>query len=193
MSVLFINHGFCLVLQTYYWLGIYEFDPLGEAAHRLLLEICKQPGVNCHDMLTCITGKNCCLNASSIQIFLEHEPQPTATKNMIHLSQMLRRGNIARYDYGNRHENMKHYGQADPPAYNISAIPQDLPLFLSYGGQDALSDVGDVKHLLERLKSHDKSKLMLNYQPRYAHGDFVMAVNANQFVYDPLLSFFKLH
>ena len=32
-------------------------------------------------------GKNCCLNASTVELFLQNEPQSTSTKNMIHLAQ----------------------------------------------------------------------------------------------------------
>lgn len=34
-----------------------------------------------------LSGQNCCLNPSIVNVFLDHEPQSTATKNMIHLSQ----------------------------------------------------------------------------------------------------------
>ena len=34
-----------------------------------------------------ILGPNCCINSSRIDVFLQNEPQPTATKNLIHLSQ----------------------------------------------------------------------------------------------------------
>lgn len=32
-------------------------------------------------------GKNCCLNASTVDVFLKNEPQPTSTKNFVHLAQ----------------------------------------------------------------------------------------------------------
>ncbi|KAG1364005.1 putative triacylglycerol lipase 2 [Cocos nucifera] len=163
-----------------------------EAVHNLLKTLCKQPGINCYDLMTSFTGKNCCLNSSSVEVFLDHEPQSTATKNMVHLAQMIRRGTITKYDYNNDEENMEHYGQTTPPAYNMSSIPNSLPLFLSYGGLDELSDVTDVKHLLDSLKSHDGDQLTTQYVKNYAHADFVMAVNAKQVVYNPLMDFFKL-
>ena len=97
------------------------------------------------------------------------------------------------YDYGNIDENMGHYGQPTPPAYNMRSIPKDLPLFLGYGGKDMLADVEDVKSLLNDLKDHDKGKLVVVYRKDYAHADFILGVNANQVVYDPIISFFKLH
>ncbi|KAJ0989553.1 hypothetical protein J5N97_007909 [Dioscorea zingiberensis] len=178
------------ITEAFYWLGLYEFNPNEEAAQNLLKILCEQPGVDCYDLMSAITGKNCCLNASTIELYLEHEPQPTATKNMIHLAQMIRMGTITKFDYNNEEENMKHYGQATPPPYNMSSIPIDFPLFIAYGGKDKLSDVQDVKHLLEVLKSHN---IKILYQENYAHFDFPWAVNANKVIYEPLMAFFKLH
>ncbi|KAJ4730122.1 Lipase [Melia azedarach] len=178
--------------EALYWLGLDEFDPRGEAVIKLLKDICKKPGVDCTNLLTSFTGQNCCLNSSIVDIFLEHEPQPTATKNMIHLAQMIREGTIRMYDYKNEEVNKKHYGQPNPPAYNMTSIPNDLPLFLSYGGADALSDVNDVKILLDSLKDHEGDKLVIQFREDYAHADNVLAENAAQVVYDPLMAFFKL-
>jgi len=97
------------------------------------------------------------------------------------------------YDYGNENDNMDHYGQPTPPVYNMTSIPNDLPLFLGYGGKDYLSDVKDVQVLLDSLKDHDGDKLVVQYTDEYAHADFVFGVNANQIVYDPLIAFFKIN
>ena len=96
------------------------------------------------------------------------------------------------YDYNEEEENRKHYGQARPPVYNMTSIPNDLPLFLSYGGKDALSDAKDVQLLLDSLKDHDGDKLVVQFIEDYAHADYVMGVNAKQAVYDPLMVFFRL-
>lgn len=103
---------------------------------------------------------------------------------------MIRTGSIAKYDYGNEQGNMNHYGQPSPPVYNMTSIPKELPLCLSHGGQDTLSDVKDVQVLLDDLKGHDEDKLIVHYQDNYAHADFVMGINANKVVYDPLMAFF---
>ncbi|EES10556.1 hypothetical protein BDA96_06G040300 [Sorghum bicolor] len=178
--------------EALYWLGLDEFDPTGEHVHKLVTDLCSQPGINCYNMMSVFTGDNCCLDNSSVQVFLAHEPQASATKNMVHLAQMIRRGTLAKYDYGNAADNTKHYGQATPPAYDVSAIPDDFPLFLSYGGRDTLSDQQDVSHLLQVLKSHDGDKLTVQYLEDYAHADFVFAGNARERVYAPLMAFFKL-
>nr|XP_034915639.1 uncharacterized protein LOC118049661 [Populus alba] len=145
-------------------------------------------------------GQNCCLNSSIVDVFLSHEPQSTATKNMIHISQMIRAGTIAMYDYDDDDDddddddekNREHYGQTSPPVNNMTSIPNDLPLFLSYGGADALSDINDVQLLLDSLKDHEGDKLVKQYRVDHAHADYVMSANAKQDVYDPLIAFFRL-
>lgn len=126
-------------------------------------------------------GPDCCLNISTACTFLQHAPQSTSVKNLIHLSQsknlnqkfeaaivrslgtaltflyliclssVIRNGEVRMYDYGNEKDNMRHYNQPRPPLYNLSSIPADLPLFLTHGGQDFLGDVPDTRHLLRTL------------------------------------------
>ncbi|KAL0354266.1 UNVERIFIED_CONTAM: Triacylglycerol lipase 2 [Sesamum angustifolium] len=97
------------------------------------------------------------------------------------------------YDYGDVKENVKHYGMAVPPSYNMTNIPNDVPLFLAYGGKDALSVQEDVKLLLDSLHQHEQDKLVVQYIENYAHADFIMGFNARQVVNDPLMAFLKLH
>ncbi|CAL5403400.1 unnamed protein product [Camellia sinensis] len=179
--------------DLYYWLGLHEFIPGGEAVANLVEEICNKTHSNCSNLMVALTGQTCCVNSSIIDVLLEYEPQPTATRNLIHLAQMVRHGSITMYDYGNEDDNNKHYGQPTPPVYDMASIPNDVPLFIGYGGQDDLADVKDVKKLLGTLKNHDADKLVTLYREEYAHADFVLGVNANQVVYDPLMAFFKLH
>ncbi|XP_028794679.1 triacylglycerol lipase 2-like [Neltuma alba] len=174
-----------------YWLGLREFIPKRQDATKLLEKICKIPDINCSDLMTVFTGPNCCINSTRIDVYLDHEPQPTSTKNLIHLAQSKPKRNIAMFDYGDQAQNMQHYGQASPPVYDMTSIPNDLPLFLSNGGKDTLADVNDVAVLLDNLKDHDKDKLRVLFIQDYAHVDFVMGVTANQVVYQPMMDFFK--
>ncbi|KAJ9170008.1 hypothetical protein P3X46_018145 [Hevea brasiliensis] len=178
--------------ETLYRWGILEFDPRGESVIKFLKDICKRTGIDCTNLLTSFTGQNCCLNSSIVDVFLDHEPQSSSTKNMMHLSQMIREGTITMFNYNNKDENRKHYGQPTPPVYKMTNIPKHLPLFLSNGGADALSDVNDVQLLLDSLKDHDGDKLVIQYRADYAHADYVMGENAKQDVYEPLIAFFKL-
>ncbi|XP_038881725.1 triacylglycerol lipase 2 [Benincasa hispida] len=174
-------------------LGIAEFNLKRKEVETILKVLCTHPGVNCYDLLTAITGRNCCLNSSTIQLFLENEPQSTSTKNMVHLAQTVRTGVLAKYNYGRVDYNLMHYGDIHPPVYNLSNIPHNLPIFISYGGRDALSDVRDVERLLNHFKLHDVDKLAVQFVQKYAHADYIMGVDANSIVYNPLVAFFKKH
>ncbi|CAI0439936.1 unnamed protein product [Linum tenue] len=183
------------IAKELYWLDFKEFNPKGIDVANLLHNICNVPGVDCGDLMTAITGQNCCLQSSTVDLFLKYEPQPTSTKNMIHFAQMARRGTLAMYDYDDEYENMNHYGQPSPPEYSMTTIPDDFPLFFSYGGTDTLSDKSDVRILLDVLKGRDDSngKFMTQYVNNYAHADYVMADAAKEEVYDLVLTFLKLH
>ncbi|KAI8552042.1 hypothetical protein RHMOL_Rhmol06G0233600 [Rhododendron molle] len=140
-----------------------------------------------------LIGPPCCISPSTMDAVRNYGPQPTATKNMLHFAQMVRQGTIAMYDYGSEDDNNEHYGQPTPPVYNMSCIPNDLPLFLAHGGQDYLSDPADVQTLMGALSDHDADKLVVLYPEEYAHLDFTLAGNANQVVYDPIMGFFSLN
>ncbi|XP_021735262.1 triacylglycerol lipase 2-like [Chenopodium quinoa] len=176
-----------------YWSGLHEFVPRGQAVKKLLTDIYRKQGIDCTDFLTSFTGVNCCLSTATVSTFLQHEPQPTATKNMIHFSQMARDGTIARYDYLDPDKNLERYGQTKPPEYDLTNIPNNLPMFIAHGGRDELADVDDVKFLLDKLKNHDKDKLFLQFVEDYAHADYVLAMNAKEIVYDLLIDFFNKH
>nr|XP_043626030.1 triacylglycerol lipase 2-like [Erigeron canadensis] len=179
------------IAEALKWLGLHEFNPKGDIVTKFLKKICARPHIDCTNLLNSFTGKNCCLKPSIVDIFLDHEPQPSSTKNMMHVAQMIRQGTIQMYDYNDAGKNRRRYGQPTPPTYNMANIPKNVPLFLSHGGADALSDVEDVKHLLRTLKDHDRNKIVVQYTSGYAHADFVMATNARQVVYEPLMAFFN--
>ncbi|XP_031498400.1 triacylglycerol lipase 2-like [Nymphaea colorata] len=173
-------------------LGIPEFIPQSAAVDALLRTICLFPGLSCRDLVSVITGNNCCINPSILDLFLKYEPQSTSTKNIMHLAQMVRSGKLSMYDYGNGSANLKNYGVVEPPAYNLSNIPADLPLFLGYGGMDAISDVEDVERLIDELKLfHQEGKLTCQLFEDYAHADFVMATDAKERLHRPLIEFFN--
>ncbi|RDX61607.1 Triacylglycerol lipase 2, partial [Mucuna pruriens] len=70
-----------------YWIGLREFIPNREAAGKLIEGICNNLNMSCSNLLTPITGPNCCVTSSTLNAYLDHGIQPTTTKNLIHLSQ----------------------------------------------------------------------------------------------------------
>ncbi|KAG5545656.1 hypothetical protein RHGRI_017964 [Rhododendron griersonianum] len=188
--------AYSMIGDVLYWLGIDEFKPGGEAVTNFMKGICKITNIDCSSessLTSAFAGPPCCISPSTMDAVANYGSQPTATKNMLHLAQMVRQGTIAMYDYGSEDDNNEHYGQPTPPVYNMSSIPNDLPLFLAHGGQDYLSDPVDVQSLMGALSDHDADKLVVLYPEEYAHLDFTLAGNANQVVYDPIMGFFSLN
>lgn len=52
--------------EALYWLGIDEFDPTGDAVHKLVTDICKLPGVDCYDLMSAFTGYITSINVSAL-------------------------------------------------------------------------------------------------------------------------------
>jgi lysosomal acid lipase/cholesteryl ester hydrolase len=92
------------------------------------------------------------------------------------------------YDYG-YFGNLQHYLKLQPPEYNLSAIPETLPLWMASGGEDALADPVDVLHMLEKLRI----KPDMIYLADYGHIDFILSIRAKADVYDSMIDFFKSH
>ncbi|OVA03063.1 hypothetical protein BVC80_8859g17 [Macleaya cordata] len=142
--------------------------------------------IDCNDLLTSLTGKNCCFNNSHVDFYLEYEPHPSSSKNLNHLFQMIRKGKFAMYDYG-WWGNLKQYGVFQPPAFDLSSIPSSLPIWMGYGGNDALADVTDLEQTVNELES----KPELLYLESYGHIDFVLSVEAREDVYNHMIDFFR--
>lgn len=90
------------------------------------------------------------------------------------------------YDYG-MWKNLMHYSQVKPPTFDLSSIPSSLPIWMGYGGNDALADVVDVQHTIKELKS----KPDLLYLENYGHLDFLLSVRSKEDVYDSIVAFFS--
>lgn len=167
-------------------MGMHQIDFRSIAVFQLLDDMCTKEGKKCGNLLTSITGPNCCFNNSRIDFYLKYEPHPTSTKNLKHLFQMIRKGTFEKFDYGLL-GNLKRYGSITPTSYDISNIPISLPMWMAYGGNDALADLVDVNRTLSELKS----KPELVYVDNYGHLDFVLSVQAKADLYDSMVKFFR--
>ncbi|XP_042008438.1 triacylglycerol lipase 1-like [Salvia splendens] len=166
-------------------LGIHELNFKSEWGTRIMDMMC-DGHLDCADMLSSVTGENCCFNSSRIDSYLEYEPHPSSSKNLHHLFQMIREGTFAMYDYG-VWKNLMYYKQWKPPAFDVSSIPSSLPIWMGYGGNDALADVADVQRTIKELVS----KPELLYLENYGHIDFLLSTKGKEDVYDSMLSFFS--
>lgn len=166
-------------------MGIHQLNFRSNVGVYLLNSVC-EGHFDCNDLLSSITGENCCFNNSRIDYYLGYEPHPSSSKNLHHLFQMIRAGTFAKYDYG-IWRNLKHYGQVNPPRFDLNSIPKSLPIWMGYGGSDALADLTDFNHTLTELPSEPE----LLYLENYGHIDFLLSVNAKDDVYDNMIRFFR--
>lgn len=167
-------------------MGIHQLNFRSDTGVQILDLLCDDEYLDCNDLLSSITGQNCCFNSSRIDYYLEYEPHPSSTKNLRHLFQMIRKGSFAKYDYG-WWGNLRRYGQLHPPSFDLSSIPESLPIWMGYGGLDALADVTDVERTIKELRSTPE----LLYIGDYGHIDFIMSVKAKDDVYVDLMRFLR--
>ena len=104
----------------------------------------------------------------------------------LYIVAVIRTGTFAKYDYG-LFGNLRRYGHMRPPVFDLQDIPESLPLWMGYGGSDALADVTDVKRTIKALRSEPE----LLYIDSYGHIDFIMSVKAKDDVYGSLIKFFR--
>lgn len=86
---------------------------------------------------------------------------------------MIRKGTYSKYDYG-KLKNLIEYGKFNPPKFDLSRIPKSLPLWMAYGGNDALADITDFQHTLKELPSPPE----VVYLENYGHVDFILSLQA---------------
>jgi lysosomal acid lipase/cholesteryl ester hydrolase len=170
-------------------MGMRQFNLHNELGVELIDWVCMKEDVDCGNFLTALTGPNCCFNDTRIPQYLEFEPHSTSLKNLVHLAQMIRRGTFGKYDYGYL-GNLQHYLRLNPPEYDLSLIPATLPMWIAWGGNDALSDPTDVLHMLKKLRTKPAAMV---YLPDYAHLDFVLSVHAKEDLYNSMINFFRSH
>ncbi|XP_076931880.1 triacylglycerol lipase 1-like [Bidens hawaiensis] len=167
-------------------LGIHQLNLKSDILTNIVEMACDGGRVDCSDMLASITGENCCFNSSRVDFYLEYEPHPSSLKNLKHLFQMIRKGTFAKYDYGTL-KNLLQYGQLKPPAFDLSQIPESLPVWMAYGGNDALGDAVDVHHTIKELRL-TPSVLFLE---DYGHVDFLLSTRGYDDLYCKMISFFR--
>ncbi|KAM7251193.1 hypothetical protein ACFE04_023076 [Oxalis oulophora] len=166
-------------------MGIHQLNFRSDKLVSLVDSLCDGE-LDCNDMLSSITGKNCCFNSSLVDRYLEYEPHPSSAKNLRHLFQMIRKGTFAKYDYG-PFKNRKLYGQLKPPGFDLSQISEQIPFWMSYGGMDGLADEKDIKHTLKELQC----KPQLLYLENYGHIDFILSTSAKEDIYDNMIQFLR--
>eukprot|EP01040_Poterioochromonas_malhamensis_P012373 gene12373-13526_t len=173
------------ILDRFLRQGIYEFLPYGRVT-KIAPTACQLAPELCHIFLRTICGPTKNLNDTRLQVYVSNTPAGTSTVNMDHWLQGVRENKFQMYDYGSADENKKHYGQRNPPQYELKTFTPKVALFT--GSNDYLADPRDVKQLVDELPA-DKIVYQDN-QEDYAHLDFTWAFNANERIYNKIIDLF---
>ncbi|XP_018019014.1 uncharacterized protein LOC108675500 [Hyalella azteca] len=116
-------------------------------------------------------------------VLLSHFPSTLAsTRILAHFGQFVNSDGMRMYNFGPA-ENMRRYGQPDPPRYDLSTVTS--PVAVIWGPGDTVITPEDVALCVERLPN-----VILNYRvPRedFNHLDFIFPEQAAGLVYRPIL------
>lgn len=89
---------------------------------------------------------------------LAHNPAGAGWRNIAHYAQIISNKRFQRYDFGSK-KNMKKYGQAMAPDYDLSKI--SVPIAIAHGDVDQLGDLKDIAWLVDESKSDLRTKDLL--------------------------------
>lgn len=134
----------------------------------------------CGDAMTQIMDGDPTLdNYERYDVLIGHDPSGTSVMNMEHWKQLLDHGTFQSFDYGSTRENIAHYGQPYPPAWDLSKIR--VPIRLFAGSSDLLADLTDVNYLWNSL-----SKEVQQFYKVYnaGHLTFIWGINVNAWMND---------
>ncbi|XP_014244550.1 lipase 1-like [Cimex lectularius] len=103
----------------------------------------------------------------------------SSAKTLNHCMQVMHMDSLRYYDYDDA-ENLKRYGQTDPPEYNLSLIT--APVSLHYSSQDWFVSTEKVERLTSKLPNVIGKYLVSSRS--FNHMDFLVGIHARELVYE---------
>ncbi|XP_068215960.1 lipase 3-like [Palaemon carinicauda] len=171
-------------------LGVGELFPSNEMMDYLAETYCDLNSTYaelCYNFLFLLAGPDAEeLNKEFVPLIISHTPAGSSVHTIAHYGQMKNSNKFCKYDFGTI-GNINHYGQAEPPLYNLSQVTAPVGLF--WGNTDWLADPQDVARL-----AADLPNLVLDYnvpKEEFNHLDFGWAIHANEYVYTKILELFS--
>ncbi|XP_063238149.1 lipase 1-like isoform X2 [Bacillus rossius redtenbacheri] len=170
---------------------IFQVLPRYSVWGKLFLMLCANDRVTnsvCTAIYSLIGGHNPSnLNKSVLATAYGHDPSGTSMKTAAHYGQSVQSGRFRQYDYGPG--NMLHYGQSQPPDYDLARITAPVSIF--YGGADTVTHPQDVENLYSKLVGSKSRNLHL--LKNYTHLDFTCGMDAHRRLYPRIVSILNTH
>lgn len=143
--------------------------------------ICKKVPAMCDVVVSIFDEDGHGNNKAKMPIYVRHSPSGSSLRTLLHFKQNLLQKNkenpeFRMYDFGSSRRNKEHYGQSQPPEYDLSQIK--IPVRGFIGTEDKLGDPTD-----NQLLKRDLLKLGVDYQDftfnKCGHMTFMWAYDAS--------------
>ncbi|XP_068625133.1 lipase 3-like [Battus philenor] len=129
-----------------------EVFPIGGVIQTTIASLCdkeKDADVICRAILNLIDSRHSgSIVAETMKKLSRHFPAGTSAKSLTWFSQTLNADDFKKFNYG-ASENLKLYGDVDPPLYNMNATT--VPVVIIYGKNDRIVSYKDIKWLKLQL------------------------------------------
>ncbi|XP_049833571.1 lipase 1-like isoform X5 [Schistocerca gregaria] len=123
---------------------------------------------------------------SRLSFDIAHLVAGASVYSTIHFRQLIKSGQFRMYDYGEE-DNMKQYGQPEPPLFDLSQIT--APISIHYGHKDTTVTRKEAERLFGALPL--RIGLFEVPDKKFTHIDFLISDNAKEVLYDNLTKIIK--
>ncbi|VDN60083.1 unnamed protein product [Dracunculus medinensis] len=184
------------------WFGTQEFVLNDTLMDVFKNKFCDSYRLNlaCVNLLSMIAGlESGQLNETRLPIFLSDLPGGTSVMNVINWIQMVRNGAVQAYDWENPEENIKHYGQNNPPIFDLKKV--DVDMYLYWSPADWLANQKDIEEFLLlnlnmtanfHYKISNSIRDIFNVKlKKFNHMDFLWGERAANEIYKPIIDIIK--
>ncbi|KAL7694586.1 putative AB-hydrolase lipase domain, alpha/Beta hydrolase [Plasmopara halstedii] len=180
-------------------LGIRTFGETNWLIQSLLDKYkCSIAGQSCYSIINAISGPSNNTNITRVPVYLSRTPVSTSVKNLVHFAQGVRENTFRFYDYGCRCnkemglarcssrkcKNKEVYDAFEPPSFDLGAVKYPRMGFYR-GVDDLLATSTDIAQLRAGLRN---ATILTDRSYKYNHIDFTWAYNANEVVYQDLVT-----
>lgn len=146
-------------------------------------------GVICKIGVDVVCGHGPLDPSKNVELYASFFPFGTSFKDITHFAQEIVSDQFARYDYG-QEGNEAHYGQLDPPPYDVQSLTVPTALFV--GDEDDLADVRDVQTLKDTLGKSPQLVFSKTY-PGFSHITWTLGSASASYYVSDIMGLLKSH
>lgn len=157
-----------------------------------LPEICYNQPHLCLEVLNGIAGTNpdsTSIDENRMYVYMNFYPAGSSVHAIKHLIEIAKRNEFADFDYGSS-ENKEHYNTTSYPKFDANNFPTDIPLYIFYGGHDALIVKEDVENFINEMKNVGLDDFRYKMIDNYTHADFIFGMHAREDFINDVVEFF---